>query len=185
MDDAIIFSWLNDFIFCPVSIYFHNLYGNQTTMTYQTEKQINGTAAHKSIDENTYSNRKEIITSMEVYSSKYNVVGKIDMYSAKTQTLTERKRQIKTVYDGYIFQLYAQYFGMLEQGYPVKHLQLHSLTDNKTYKVRLPQEDTVMLHKFEQLILDIKAFDMDSFRQTNAEKCRNCIYEPACDRGLV
>jgi CRISPR-associated protein Cas4 len=51
MDDAIIFSWLNDFIFCPVSIYFHNLYGNQTTMTYQTEKQINGTAAHKSIYE--------------------------------------------------------------------------------------------------------------------------------------
>ena len=28
MDDIILISNLNDFIFCPVSIYFHKLYGN-------------------------------------------------------------------------------------------------------------------------------------------------------------
>lgn len=27
MEEIILISWLNDFIFCPVSIYFHNLYG--------------------------------------------------------------------------------------------------------------------------------------------------------------
>jgi CRISPR-associated protein Cas4 len=185
MDDIIIFSFLNDFIFCPASIYFHNLYGSQTTISYQTDKQINGTASHKTIDENTYSNSRDIITALEVYSQKYNIVGKIDMYSVKTQTLTERKRQIKTIYDGYIFQLYAQYFGMSEHGYDVKKLQLHSMIDNKTYTVNLPENDSVMLGKFEKLISDIRSFDMEKFKQTNVEKCRNCIYEPACDRGLV
>ena len=29
MDDYILISWLNDFIFCPISIYFHQLYGNK------------------------------------------------------------------------------------------------------------------------------------------------------------
>ena len=42
MDDAIIILKLNDFIFCPVSIYFHNLYGNRSTITYQNTEQING-----------------------------------------------------------------------------------------------------------------------------------------------
>jgi CRISPR-associated protein Cas4 len=185
MDDVIIFSHLNDFAFCPASIYFHNLYGSQATITYQSDKQINGTATHKTIDDNTYSNRKDIITSIEVYSGKYNIAGKIDMYAEKTHTLTERKRQIKTIYDGYVFQLYAQYFGMTELGYVVEHLQFHSIVDNKTYKIKLPEENPDMLSRFEQIIQDIRAFDMDSFQQTNVEKCRNCIYEPACDRGLA
>ena len=185
MDDAIIFSNLNDFIFCPASIYFHNLYGSRETITYQTDKQINGTASHKSIDENTYSNRKDILTSLEVYCEQYNIVGKIDMYNASTQTLTERKRQIKVIYDGYVFQLYAQYFGLIECGYPVKQLRLHSMVDNKTYPVKMPKEDEVMFHKFEQLIKDIRTFDLESFYQTNADKCKNCIYEPVCDRGLA
>lgn len=185
MDDAIIFSNLNDFIFCPASIYFHNLYGSRAVISYQTDKQINGTAAHRNIDENTYSNRKDIFTSLEVYSERYNIVGKIDMYNASTQTLTERKRQIKVIYDGYVFQLYAQYFGLLDQGYTVRHLRLHSMVDNKTYQVKLPEEDETMLHNFECLIQNIKTFDLESFCQTNADKCRNCIYEPACDRGLI
>lgn len=185
MDDAIIFSNLNDFIFCPASIYFHNLYGSRATISYQTDKQINGTAAHKNVDENTYSNRKDVLTSLEVYSERYNIVGKIDIYHAATQTLTERKRQIKVIYDGYVFQLYAQYFGLHEMGYPIKRLRLHSIVDNKTYQVKLPEEDRMMLRKFENLIKEIKEFDIENFYQTNADKCRNCIYEPACDRGLV
>ena len=45
MDDCIIISNLNDFVFCPASIYFHNLYGSQDVMTYQNSSQINGTSA--------------------------------------------------------------------------------------------------------------------------------------------
>jgi hypothetical protein len=48
MDDYIIISNLNDFIFCPASIYFHNLYGSMDTFLYQGASQINGTDAANS-----------------------------------------------------------------------------------------------------------------------------------------
>jgi CRISPR-associated protein Cas4 len=112
MDDYIIISNLNDFIFCPASIYFHNLYGSMDTMLYQNSSQIDGTNTHETVDNGKYSSAKNILTAIEVYSEKYNIVGKIDIYNSNTKTLTERKRQIKTIYDGYIFQLYAQYFAM-------------------------------------------------------------------------
>lgn len=185
MDDCIIISNLNDFIFCPASIYFHNLYGSQDTMTYQNSSQINGTSAHEAVDKGTYSGKKNIITAMAVYSEKYNLVGKIDIYDAETKTLTERKRQIKTIYDGYIFQIYAQYFALCEMGYEVRKLRFYSMIDNKTYPIKLPMEDEDMLHKFEKTINDMKNFDMNSFAQNNIEKCKKCIYEPSCDRGLI
>jgi CRISPR-associated protein Cas4 len=61
-DDYIIISNLNDFIFCPASIYFHNLYGSMDTMMYQNSSQINGSHAHKTIDQGTYSSSKSVIT---------------------------------------------------------------------------------------------------------------------------
>ena len=33
MENPIIISNLNDFIFCPASIYFHNIYGQQDSRT--------------------------------------------------------------------------------------------------------------------------------------------------------
>lgn len=185
MDDCIIISNLNDFIFCPASIYFHKLYGGQDTITYQNSYQINGTSSHETVDKGTYSARKNIITALEVYSEKYNLVGKIDIYDADLKILTERKRQIKTIYDGYIYQIYAQYFALCEMGYEVKKLRFYSMIDNKAYPVKLPSDNLEMLHKFEKTINDIKYFDMDNFCQENIEKCRKCIYEPACDRGLL
>jgi len=184
-DDVIIFSNLNDFIFCPASIYFHNLYGSQSTFSYQSEKQINGSYAHEKIDANRYSTSKDVITSLEVYSSKYNLVGKIDMYFQTEKTIMERKRQIKEIYDGYVFQVYAQYFGLVEAGYPVETIKLHSLSDNKTYKVKCPEDDPEMLGKFEKVIEDIRHFDLASYVQKNSSKCQNCIYEPACDRSVL
>lgn len=185
MDDLIIISNLNDFIFCPVSIYFHNLYGNRNPMTYQGTAQIKGSGSHETVEKKTYSTRKDIIMSMDVYCEKYNLVGKIDVYNSSKKLLIERKRKIKQIYDGYIFQLYAQYFAMIEMGYDVKRLQLYSMDDNQTYQVKLPQEDTEMFSKFENIIVQIKNFNVEDFQQKNTEKCRNCIYEPACDRGLI
>ncbi len=185
MDDAIIISNLNDFIFCPASIYFHNLYGSRSTITYQSSAQINGTDAHHSIDSGTYSTRKNIITAMDVYSEKYNLVGKIDIYESDKKILIERKRKIKTIYDGYIFQLYAQYFAMCEMGYEVKKLKFYSMIDNKNYSIKLPDENPEMFSRFEEIISLIKKFSLENFKQINIEKCKNCIYEPACDRGLI
>jgi CRISPR-associated protein Cas4 len=185
MDDYIIISNLNDFIFCPASIYFHNLYGSMNTMLYQTSSQINGTSAHETVDSGKYASPKNVLTAIEVYSEKYNIVGKIDIYDSDTKTLTERKRQIKTIYDGYVFQLYAQYFAMQEMGYDVNKLRFYSMVDNKSYTIDLPEDNPKMLEKFEETIENIKNFDMDKFVQDNVEKCKNCIYEPACDRGLI
>lgn len=50
MDDVIIISNLNDFIFCPASIYFHKLYGREDNLMYQSSYQINGSKAHEAVD---------------------------------------------------------------------------------------------------------------------------------------
>lgn len=183
MDDSILLSQLNDFIFCPASIYFHALYGSMDTMLYQDKAQINGTNAHKSVDEQHYSTRKDVLQGIDVYCEKYRLIGKIDLYDMKHQLLTERKKKIKVLYDGYIFQLYGQYFAMKEMGYQIKTIRLYSMDDNKVYPIKLPENDNEMLAKFENTINDIRNFDMFTFNQNNKDKCAACIYEPACDRG--
>lgn len=185
MDDAILFSQLNDFIFCPISIYFHNLYGEQAKETFQCADQILGTAAHAHVDDATYSTSSTILQGMSCYCEKYNLVGKIDIFDINKGILTERKRTISTIFDGYIFQLYAQYFSLIELGYDVKTIRLYSYTDNKVYKQKLPQDDPEMLLKFESLIKKIREFNFEDFLQSNSHKCKHCIYEPACDRSLI
>ena len=97
MDDLIPISYLNDFIFCPVSIYFHQLYGTQERLTYQCRDQINGTAAHKTVDSSTYSTRKNILQGISVYSEELRLIGKIDVFYQDTGILVERKKRIKTI----------------------------------------------------------------------------------------
>ena len=184
MEDLILISNLNDFIFCPVSIYFHELYGNQDKLTYQSQYQINGTKAHEKVDNKQYSSRKDVKMALDVYSDEYKIVGKIDLYDGISKTLIERKKCVKKIYDGYIFQLYAQYYAMTEMGYEINHLEVRSLDDNKKYKISLPDEDVVMKNKFKQLINKIRLFDVDKFVQTNKEKCSKCIYEQ-CDKSLI
>lgn len=184
-DDFVPISYLNDFIFCPVSIYFHQLYGDQATITYQCSDQINGTAAHETIDEKTYSTHQDVLQAIPVVSVHYKLVGKIDLFFEKEGVLIERKKKIKRIYDGYIFQLYAQYFCMVEMGYKVKTLRLYSKDDNKTYPIPLPEEDLEMKEKFESLVHRFQTFQVESFQQNNQEKCAHCIYEPACDRSLL
>lgn len=50
MDDVISISNLNDFIFCPASVYFHKLYGSEDNLMYQSSYQINGSKAHEAVD---------------------------------------------------------------------------------------------------------------------------------------
>ena len=172
-------------IFCPVSIYFHNLYGDQATDTYQCKDQILGTAIHESVDNATYSSSTKILQGISCYCEKYNLVGKIDLFDIESGVLTERKRTIKTVFDGYIFQLYAQYFSLIEMGYKVRKIRLYSYCDNKVFPQKLPEDNTVMLNKFEKTIESMRNFNFDSFKQDNKLKCKSCLYEPACDRSLL
>lgn len=182
---AIKISQINDFIFCPASIYFHDLYGAMNNMVYQSTYQINGTDAHSTIDSNSYSTKRSILTGMEVYCEKYDLIGKIDIYDSDKKVLRERKRKISNIYDGYIFQLYAQYFAMSEMGYKVDKLELYSMENNKTFSVEKPENNVEMMRKFEKTLEDMREFSLEEFRQSNKKKCEKCIYEPACDRGLI
>ena len=76
---------------------------------------------------------------MDVYSGEYNLCGKIDLFDVERGLLTERKNHIEKIYDGYVFQLYAQCLCLREMGYTVKSMRFYSSTDNKTYSVRLPE----------------------------------------------
>ena len=185
MDDAIQISFLNDFIFCPASIYFHQLYGGMDDMLFQCSDQLNGKNAHAAIDEGRYSSKKNMLQAISVYCERYNILGKIDLFNIDTGMLTERKKKITVVYDGYIFQLYAQYFALQEMGYMVKSIKIYAVDSNKAYTVKLPENDPEMLIKFEETVERIKHFKLDTFRQENVQKCMHCIYEDACDRSLL
>lgn len=169
MNETILITELNDFIFCPASIYFHKLYGNRDVMTYQNKAQINGTHAHKSIDNGTFSSEKKIMMAIDVYSEKYDLIGKIDMFDISIGLLRERKKKIVRIYDGYIFQVYAQFFALTEMGYKVNKIELYSMDDNKKYNIELPMNDVEMLKKFETTIKEMRSFSMDSFKQNNLE----------------
>ena len=50
MDNAIRISHLNDFLFCPYSIYLHNIYDAIDDHQYHDVPQIKGRMAHINID---------------------------------------------------------------------------------------------------------------------------------------
>ena len=179
-EQALSISHLNDFIFCPVSIYFHLFDSEEEKLLYQEEAQLNGSHAHRHSDGGTYSTKKAVLQGACVYSERYDLFGKIDTFDCETGRLTERKKHIQTVYDGYVFQLYAQYFALTEMGYTVREIRLYSMDDNTVYPMPLPEEDPRMFQRFEQLLTAMRSFSMDRFRQDNPLKCARCIYEPLC-----
>jgi CRISPR-associated protein Cas4 len=185
MEPYITLSFLNDFIFCPRSIYFHQLYGGLNDEFYKQKPQIAGEAAHSSIGSKSYSTRKDIMQNIEVFSEKYNICGKIDIFDCKTGRLTERKREIKTIYDGYVFQVYAQCQALREMGYAVNEIVIHDMVHNKNYSIPLPENDSEMQSKFEKLIFDINNFDIgNADSEPNQAKCERCIYSQLCDVSL-
>lgn len=185
MENPIPITKLNDFIFCPASIYFHNLYNDLEKSAYESFYQTNGTHIHETVDMGTYStSSKTILQSIEVYCEQYGLYGKIDIFDKEKCVLTERKKKIKTIYDGYVFQLFGQCLSLREMGYTVKALRLYSYDDNKMYDILLPENNHEMFQKFLDLIYEINEFNIDNFVQTNPLKCKNCIYEPYCDRSV-
>lgn len=69
-ENAFAISKINDFVFCPVSIYYHDLDNETDKLTYQDSYQLNGTAAHTKIDSGQYSDRIDVLQNVSVYSSK-------------------------------------------------------------------------------------------------------------------
>lgn len=185
MEQYLKISFLNDFIFCPLSIYYHQLYGSLSERLYYGTSQLDGKAAHKAIDEKRYSTHKNILQSMDVYSDEYKFCGQIDIFDVETGQLTERKKHIETIFDGYVFQLFAQCICLREMGYTVNSLRFYSSDDNKVYPVELPENNPELFNKFKATTELMHHFDVQSYKPQNKEKCENCIYNNFCDRPLA
>ena len=185
METYLKITYLNDFIFCPLSIYYHELYGATEPMLYHDKPQIDGKHAHRTIDEGTYSTHSDILQGVDVFSEKYGLCGKIDTFDVGKGVLTERKKKITRVYDGYVFQLFAQCFCLREMGYEVKSIRFWSKDDNRIIPISLPECDLEMMEKFEKTIECIKGFDPSAFCPTDHLKCQKCIYHCFCDRPIM
>ncbi len=185
MEPYIPISFLNDFIFCPRSIYFHQVHGSLGQEMLHENAQTAGRAAHEAIDEGRYSTRKNVLMGMEIYCEKYNICGKLDIFDIDQKKLTERKNHIVKIYDGYVFQVYAQYYALVEMGYEVRNIVIHDMTHNNNYPIALPEDDPEMQEKFEILIEKINDFNLSRTDfQPNKEKCKRCIYSHLCDYSL-
>ena len=180
MEPYLMITQLNDFIFCPRSIYFAGIYRESVSddLFHQTP-QREGLVHHAAIDENRYSTRQDIITGLTVYSEKYHLLGRIDIFDRIRGILTERKYSITAVYPGFRYQLYAQYFALTEMGFKVEELRLYSKKDNKIYPVTLPDEKAT--EEFERIIRQMRSFSLSDVHPVNAEKCKHCIYNMLCD----
>lgn len=181
MEDYIPISHLNDFMFCPRSIYLHAIYGRFNQSTYHSEFQTRGRISHDAVDEKRYSTRKDILQGTRVYSEKLGIMGRIDVFNKTKGTLVERKFKIKVIQPGYLLQLYAQYFCLTEMGYQVNGLYLHSLSDNKRYRFNPPGEKE--FNEIAEIVRQIHAQKSEIPPIIdNTEKCNQCIYKNLCHK---
>ena len=182
MEPYIQISKINDFIFCPKSVYLHSIYDNFNEKTYHGENQAIGKIKHENIEDGTYSTAKKFLQGIDVYSEKYNICGKIDIYDSEAKHLIERKTKIQKIYDGYRYQLYAQYFCMTEMGFEIQKLFIQSIDDNKRYEIHLPDKDEIA--EFEEVLRKIKEFSardlLENNFSVNSNKCEKCVYSPLC-----
>ncbi len=169
---------LNDFVFCPRSVYFHGVYEAVDDGYYKATPQKRGTLKHTASDEGTYSSRKRYLQGMSVASEKYGLVGKIDIYDIETKTLIERKAKINFVFEGYKWQILGQIVCLEEAGYEVYEAFFHSLSDNKKYLVDITAEDW---EKFLSVLDEVRSFDIAQTHPfEDTKKCSGCIYRTLC-----
>jgi len=174
MEQYIQISKINDFLYCPLSLYLHSVYETFNEKTYHQTPQIVGRINHEPIESGTYSTAKKFLQGIPVYSEQYTIAGKIDIFDQATGTLIERKTKIKQLYQGHIYQMYAQYFCMKEMGYNIKKLVIHSLQDNKRYNIPLPEQEDI--EDFEETLNQINNFRIENYAKHRCLKCKNSIY---------
>lgn len=180
MDDYISISALNDYIFCPYSIYLHNVYMEADEGLYHATPQTKGRVAHETIDNKTYSTRKNDVMSLSVCSDSLGVIGKIDLYKKDKKLLIERKYQLKQIFKGQIYQLWTQYLCMIEMGYDVQELAFYEISTNKMIPVNLPDE--LELVELKSFIAKFRNYTPDMPVTVNLNKCVHCVYCNLCDK---
>lgn len=181
MSDYIAISTLNDFIFCPYSIYLHNVYMETDETIYHATPQTRGRSAHETVENKTASNRADDILALPVYSEEFGLMGKIDVYKRKDRKLIERKYQLKQIFQGQIYQLWAQMLCLREMGYDVESLAFYEISTNKMIPVAMPTDADI--NQFCGFIRRFRSFNPATtpFIVT-PNKCRHCIYCNFCDK---
>jgi CRISPR-associated protein Cas4 len=150
---------------------------------FHATPQTHGKVAHTTIDEKKYSSRKDEITGLSVFCNELGIIGKIDIYKGKEKLLIERKYKLETIYQGQIYQLWAQYFCMVEMGYDIERLAFYAISTNKTFPVNIPTEENKT--ELANFILKFKQFNPEEPIITNENKCKHCVYCNLCDKTEV
>ena len=174
MESYIQISKLNDFLFCPKTLYLHSVYESFGQQTYHQKPQVAGKIKHANIDQGKYSTAKKYLQGLEIYSEEYGILGKIDIYDKENQILIERKNKVKNIYEGYLMQVWAQTVCLEEMGYKVKKIFIHSLSDNKRYPVNLPGPKDRL--KLKNLVNKIYDFNIKDFSSHKCPHCSMSIY---------
>ncbi len=151
---------------------------------YHATPQTRGKVVHESVDNKTASNRSHDILSLPVYSEEYGLMGKIDIYKKKEKKLIERKYQLKQIFQGQIYQLWAQMLCLREMGHEVESLAFYETSTNKTTSVAMPTAED--LQRFKSFINRFRTFDpLSTPFAINPNKCIHCIYCNLCDKTTV
>lgn len=173
-------SQLNDFCFCPYSLYLHSIYEGRDASAFKALDQVRGTAVHQSVDSGSYSTKKTDRCTMSVCSNELGIVGVVDLYRESEALLLERKYKIHTIFPGHILQAHGLYFCLTEMGFDVQKIKIHSLSDNKIYPISLPTAEDLL--RMQQQIAQMRNYDFDTTFPINEAKCAHCIYSPLCEK---
>lgn len=183
METFLPITYLNDFVFCPYSVYLHQVFDNNAEDLYSANPQQRGKTAHNDIDVFALDEpiqEKHILKGIYVLSNKLGVYGKIDTLYVEEKRLVESKYEIKMLYRGYYYQLWCHYYALTEMGYSIETIQFYSIKDQRTFEVGIPTEKD--FHELKNHIRKIAWFDFEAEININPEKCKHCIYASLCDK---
>ncbi len=173
-------SYLNDFVFCPYSVYLHQVFDNNKEETFSALPQQKGKEAHDRVDKNPTKQSKKVLNGIYVISNMLGMYGKIDQYFVNDKILVERKYKLTTIYRGYYYQIWTQFLAIEEMGYEVKELYFHSISNNQRISIAKPKPEEII--ELKNHIKKIARFDFEQKINVNPEKCKRCIYAALCDK---
>ena len=147
---------------------------------FHASPQVRGRLAHAATDNNTYSSRSSDITSLSVCSDELGIMGKIDLYRKDKKILIERKYLLKQIYRGQMYQLWAEYFCMVEMGYEIEKLAFYETSTNRMISVDIPgyREKSELLN----FICRFRNYSPELPITLNHNKCIHCVYCNMCDK---
>ena len=180
MKELIPISKLNDFDFCPYSIYLQNVYMDTDEDLYRAQPQTRGNNAHEKVDKKTTSTARNVIESLPIISHELGVFGKIDVYDSAKKRLIERKYSLKNLFRGKYYQLWAQYFCLIDMGYKVDIIDFYEISTHKTINDPLPGDK--QKNELTRFIENYLNFDPKIPINVNHNKCTHCIYCNLCDK---